>query len=107
VERYDPDLWTDEYAFLSQPGQATIQTDLFYDYRTNVEAYPRWQTWLHEHQPRVLVLWGRYDASFDLSEPEAYRRDVPSAEVHLLNAGHFALDTAPDDIAALVRAFLR
>lgn len=107
VERYDPDLWTDEFAFLNQPGQAGIQSDLFYDYRTNVEAYPRWQAWLRENQPRLLVLWGWYDLSFELSEPEAYRRDVPDAEVHILAAGHFALDTAADEIAGLVRGFLR
>ena len=105
VERYDPDLWTDEFAFLSQPGQADIQSDLFYDYRTNVEAYPRWQQWMRQTQPRLLVIWGKYDLSFDLSEPQAYRRDVPGAEVHVLDAGHFALDTAADEIAALVRGF--
>src|SRR5271163_4409700 len=106
VDRYDPDLWTDEFAFLSRPGQADIQTDLFYDYRTNVEAYPKWQAWLRERQPRLLVLWGRYDPSFDISEPEAYRRDVPNAEIHVLDAGHFALDTAADQIARLVRGFV-
>ena len=106
VDRYDPDLWTDEFAFLSRPGQADIQTDLFYDYRTNVEAYPKWQAWLRERQPRLLVLWGRYDPSFDISEPDAYRRDAPKAEVHVLDAGHFALDTAPDQIARLVRSFM-
>jgi pimeloyl-ACP methyl ester carboxylesterase len=106
VERYDPDLWADEFTFLSQPGQADIQSDLFYDYRTNVEAYPKWQAWMTERQPRLLVIWGKYDPSFDLSEPEAYRRDVPDAQVHVLDAGHFALDTAPDEIAALVRGFL-
>ncbi len=106
VDRYDPDLWTDEFAFLSRPGQADIQTDLFYDYRTNVEAYPKWQAWLRERQPRLLVLWGRYDPSFDISEPDAYRRDAPKAEVYVLDAGHFALDTAPDQIARLVRSFM-
>ena len=106
VERYNPDLWTDEFAFLSQPGQADIQAELFYDYRTNVDAYPKWQAWMREKRPRLLVLWGKYDPSFDISEPEAYRRDVPSAEVHILDAGHFALDTAADDIAARVRGFL-
>ncbi len=106
IERYDPDLWTDEFAFLSQPGQAKIQSDLFYDYRTNVESYPKWQAWMREKQPRLLVVWGKYDPSFDISEPEAYRRDVPNAEVHVLDAGHFALDTAADEIAALVRNFV-
>jgi pimeloyl-ACP methyl ester carboxylesterase len=105
VERYDPDLWTDEFAFLNQPGQADIQADLFYDYRTNVEAYPKWQAWMRDKQPRLLVVWGKHDPSFDISEPEAYRRDVPTAQIHLLDAGHFALDTAADEIAALVRGF--
>ncbi len=106
VERYDPDLWTDEFAFLSQPGQAHIQADLFYDYRTNVEAYPTWQRWMREAQPRLLVVWGKYDLSFDPSEPYAYQRDVPAAAVHVLEAGHFALDTAAAEIAALVDGFL-
>jgi pimeloyl-ACP methyl ester carboxylesterase len=106
VERYDPDLWRDEFAFLSQPGQGDIQSDLFYDYRTNVDAYPKWQAWMREKQPRLLVIWGKYDLSFDLGEPERYRKDVPKAEVHVLDAGHFALDTAADEIAALVRGFV-
>jgi pimeloyl-ACP methyl ester carboxylesterase len=106
VERYDPDLWTDEFAFLSQPGQADIQSELFYDYRTNVESYPKWQAWMRETQPKLLVLWGKYDLSFDPSEPEAYRRDVPSAQVHVLDAGHFALDTAAEEIAEVVGGFV-
>jgi pimeloyl-ACP methyl ester carboxylesterase len=57
-------------------------------------------------QPRLLVIWGKYDPSFDLGEPERYRKDVPNAEVHVLDAGHFALDTAADEIAALVRKFM-
>jgi pimeloyl-ACP methyl ester carboxylesterase len=107
VELYDPDLWTDEYHFLNQPGQGDIQSDLFYDYRTNVEAYPKWQAWMQEKKPRLLVLWGKYDLSFDASEPERYRRDVPAAEVHVVEGGHFALDTAADEIAGYVRGFLR
>jgi pimeloyl-ACP methyl ester carboxylesterase len=74
---------------------------------TNVDAYPKWQAWMREKQPRLLVLWGKYDLSFELSEPEAYRRDVPKAEVHVLDAGHFALDTAADQIAQLVRGFIQ
>ena len=107
VELYDPDLWTDEYDFLNKPGQGDIQSDLFYDYRTNVESYPKWQAWMRERKPRLLVLWGKYDLSFEASEPESYRRDVPAAEVHVLEAGHFALDTAADEIARYARAFLK
>ena len=106
VERYDPDLWMDEYWFLNQPGQADIQSDLFYDYRANVAAYPKWQAWMREKQPRLLVLWGKYELSFDSSEPEAYRRDVSNAEVHILDGGHFALDTAADAVAGFVRGFV-
>jgi len=106
VDRYDPDLWTAEFYFLNQPRQAEIQTDLFYDYRTNVDAYPTWQAWMRETQPRLLVIWGKYDPSFDLGEPERYRKDVPNAQVQVLDAGHFALDTAADEIAASVREFV-
>src|SRR6266446_5657582 len=106
VEAYAPDLWTDEFAFLSQSGQVDIQSDLFDDYRTNVDSYPKWQAWMRERQPRLLVIWGKYDPSFDLSEPEAYQRDVPNAEVHIIDAGHFALDTRADEIAALVGQFM-
>jgi len=105
IELYDPDLWTDEYALMNRPGEADIQSDLFYDYRTNVEAFPKWQAWLREKQPRLLVLWGKYDQLFDLSEPEAYRGDVPSAEIRILDAGDFALDVASDEIALLISKF--
>ncbi len=106
IERYDPDLWTDEFRFLNQPGQADIQSDLFYDYQSNVASYPRWQEWMRKTQPRLLVLWGKYELSFDASEPEAFRRDVPRAQVHRVDGGHFALDTAADEIASLVDSFL-
>jgi pimeloyl-ACP methyl ester carboxylesterase len=106
VEAYDPDLWTDEFAFLNRPGELEIQTDLFYDYRTNVAAYPAWQAWLKAHQPPTLVVWGKYDPSFLVAEAEAYRRDVPQAEIHVIDAGHFALDEKADEVAAYVRDFL-
>jgi pimeloyl-ACP methyl ester carboxylesterase len=107
VDLYDPDLWTDEYAFLNSPGQAQIQSDLFYDYRTNVESYPKWQAWMQKEQPRLLVIWGKHDLSFDPREPERYRKDVPKAQVHVLDAGHFALDTKADEIAELVSQFMK
>jgi pimeloyl-ACP methyl ester carboxylesterase len=107
IERHNPDLWTDEYYFLNQPGQGDIQVELFYDYRTNVENYPKWQAWMQKNQPQLLVIWGKYETSFDPSEPESYRRDVPNAQVHIVDGGHFALDTAADEIAQLVRNFVK
>jgi pimeloyl-ACP methyl ester carboxylesterase len=89
------------------PVKADIRSDLFYDYRTNVAAYPLWQAWLLKTQPRILVLWGKYDQSFDISEPEAYWRDLPDAFIQILEAGHFALDTAADQIAMLIRRFIK
>jgi pimeloyl-ACP methyl ester carboxylesterase len=107
TELYDPDLWTDEYRFLNAAGQAQIQTDLFYDYRTNVTSYAKWQAWLQQTQPKLLVLWGKHDPSFDVGEPERFRKNVPNAGVHVLDAGHFALDTKADEIAALLRQFMQ
>ena len=105
-ERYNPDTWTDEFAFLSRPGQREIQADLLYDYRTNVAAYPAWQAWLREHKPPTLVVWGKNDPSFIAAGGDAYKRDVPEAEIHQLDAGHFALDEKNDEIAALILQFL-
>jgi pimeloyl-ACP methyl ester carboxylesterase len=107
VERYNPDSWTDEVAALSRPGQAAIQGELFYDYRTNVAAYPRWQAWMRSQRPPMLVIWGRYDPSFTLAGATAYREDVPDAEIHILDAGHFALDEKPGEIAGLIGGFMK
>jgi pimeloyl-ACP methyl ester carboxylesterase len=62
---------------------------------------------MREKQPRLLVIWGKHDLSFEAGEPERYRKDVPKAEVHVLDAGHFALDTKADEIAALVSEFMK
>jgi pimeloyl-ACP methyl ester carboxylesterase len=106
IDRYNPDTWTDEFASLSRPGQDKIQADLFFDYRNNVASYPKWQAWLRQHKPPTLAVWGKYDPSFAVGGASAYARDVRDAEVHILDAGHFALDEAVDQIAALMRAFL-
>lgn len=105
-DRYNPDSWTDEFAHLSQPGQRDIQAALLHDYRTNVAAYPQWQAWLREHRPPTLVVWGANDPSFIAAGGEAFRRDLPDAEIHLLDAGHFALDEKNDEIARFILDFM-
>jgi pimeloyl-ACP methyl ester carboxylesterase len=80
---------------------------LLYDYRTNVASYPKWQACLRQHRPPTLVVWGRYDASFITPGAEAFKRDVLDAEIHVLDASHFALDEKVDKIAALMLDFLR
>jgi pimeloyl-ACP methyl ester carboxylesterase len=88
------------------PGRDS-ERPLLRDYRTNVESYPKWQAWMRQKQPRLLVIWGKYESSFDSSEPESYRRDVPNAQIHIVDGGHFALDTAADDIATLIGQFMK
>ncbi|MEI9988127.1 MAG: alpha/beta hydrolase [Aliidongia sp.] len=105
-ERYNPDSWTDEFAHLSRPGQREIQAALLYDYRTNVASYPAWQAWLRANKPPALVVWGRNDPSFIAAGGAAFQRDLPDAEIHLLDAGHFALDEKTDEIASLILQFL-
>ena len=105
-DAYDPASWNNEFAHLSQPGQREIQTALLYDYRTNVASYPVWQAWLREYKPPTVVIWGANDPSFLGAGGEAYRTDLPDAEIHLLDAGHFALEEKNDEVAALILAFL-
>jgi pimeloyl-ACP methyl ester carboxylesterase len=106
LDSYNPDTWTDEFAHLSKPGQREIQADLLYDYRTNVASYPKWQAWLRDNRPPTLVAWGANDPSFIAPGAEAFKRDLPDAEVHLLDAGHFALDEKTDEIANLILQFM-
>ena len=107
VSLYDPDLWVDEYYFLNQPGQADIQLDLFFDYQNNLKSYPKWQQWLRDNKPPLLVIWGRYDTSFTVAGAEAYKRDDPRAEVHILDAGHFVLDLKSNETIGLIQSFLK
>lgn len=98
-EACEPESWTEEFAHLWRPGQREIQADLLYEYRANVAAYPTWQAWLRQHQPPTLVVWGANDPSFIGLGVTAYRADLPNAETHLLDAGHFALEEKNDEIA--------
>ena len=104
-ERIDPETWEAEYALLSRPGMVDIQLDLFHDYGTNVASYPKWQAYLRDVRRPTLVVWGKHDPSFTVAGAVAYGEDVPEAEVHLLDAGHFALDEAAPQIADLIRRF--
>lgn len=105
-ENIDPDTWTDEFAFLTRPGMDRIQLELMFDYRTNLASYPRWQAYLRDYHPATLVVWGKHDPLFTVAGARAFRREVPDAEIHFLDAGHFALDEKVDTVAALMRRFL-
>ena len=101
-----PDTWTVDQAFLDRPGNQEIQLDLFYDYRTNVLLYAGWQAYLRKHQPPTLVLWGKNDQIFVVDGAAPYKRDLPKAELHLFDTGHFALETHGTEISGLIRKFL-
>ncbi len=101
-----PDTWTLDQAALDRPGNREVQLALFRDYRFNLDAYPAFQSYLRTHQPPTLVVWGEHDEIFGPDGATAFRQDLPDAEIHLLDAGHYALETSGAEIAELVRAFL-
>ncbi|GAA0228351.1 alpha/beta hydrolase [Saccharothrix mutabilis subsp. mutabilis] len=102
----NPDSWTLDQHFLDQPGRTEIQVDLALDYHTNVAEYPRWQEWLRTHQPPTLIVWGRGDGIFTEAGAKAYLQDVPNADLHLFDTGHFALEEHAPEIAPLIAEFL-
>ena len=79
-------------AFLQRPNARRVNLDLFYDYRTNVALYPEWQEFLRERQPETLIFWGQDDIFFTREGGEAYLQDLPQAEMHRLDSGHFAVE---------------
>jgi pimeloyl-ACP methyl ester carboxylesterase len=106
VSTVSPDNWIIDGAYLSRPGNHDIQLALFRDYNNNVAQYPTWHCYLREHRPPTLVVWGKNDPFFTVGGVEALRRDVPDAEVHLLNGGHFVLEEQPVNIAGIIREFI-
>ena len=91
---------------LDRKGNDEIQLDLFLSYGSNPPLYPRWQEYFRTHQPPVLIVWGKNDRIFPAAGAEPYKRDLKTLEYHLLDAGHFALETEGDTIARLMREFL-
>nr|WP_295870837.1 alpha/beta hydrolase [uncultured Chitinophaga sp.] len=101
--RISPDSWTFDAAIIDKP----IQRVLFANYGTNFPLYPQWQAWLRHHQPRTLITWGKNDNIFPGEGATAYLRDVPDAELHLFDGGHFLLEEYGDEVAALIKTFLK
>jgi pimeloyl-ACP methyl ester carboxylesterase len=106
VSRVAPDNWVHDQALLDRPGNAEIQMDLFYDYRTNLPLYPAVQAWFRKHRPPTLIVWGKNDKIFPADGPHPYKRDLPDAELHLIDTGHFALEDRADEMVPLMRDFL-
>ncbi|MGP4022498.1 alpha/beta fold hydrolase [Actinomadura sp. 3N407] len=106
LDRVSPDAWVLDQAYLDRPGNKEIQLQLFWDYQFNLDGYPAFQEYFRTHRPPVLVAWGQNDEIFGPDGAKAFARDLPDAEIHLLDAGHFALATHGHEIAGLVRDFL-
>jgi pimeloyl-ACP methyl ester carboxylesterase len=105
-ERLSPDAWTLDSALLARPGNDDIQLDLFGDYQSNVALYPKFQEYIRTRRPPLLAVWGKNDPFFLPAGAEAFKRDNPDAEIHLLDAGHFALESQGPEIAGIIRDFL-
>jgi len=100
-----PETYHLDYYLMTRPGNADIQMDITLDYQNNVKMYPSFHKYFREHKPPVLAVWGKHDEIFISPGAEAYKRDNPKAEVHLLDAGHFALESHLDEIADRILAF--
>jgi pimeloyl-ACP methyl ester carboxylesterase len=102
----DPTTWALDQIGLDRPGNRDIQMDLFYDYRTNVPLYPKFQNFFRNHQPPTLIVWGKNDVIFPPEGAAPYSRDLKNLETHLLDTGHFALETHGEEIASRIEGFL-
>lgn len=107
VAGVSPDNWNHDQHLLDRPGNADVQLDLFLSYGSNPPLYPAWQAYFRKHQPPTLIVWGKNDQIFPPAGAEPYKRDLKNLEFHLLDTGHFALEEDGDEIAELMRAFLK
>jgi len=106
VSRISPDNWIHDQALLDRPGNSDIQLDMLYDYRTNVPLYPKFQQFFRDRKPPTIIVWGKNDTIFPAEGAHPYLRDLPDAEFHLLDSGHFALEDRLAEMAPLIHDFL-
>ncbi|MFD4118892.1 alpha/beta fold hydrolase [Streptomyces niveus] len=101
-----PDTWHHDHALVSRPGNDRVQLKLLLDYATNLPLYPRLHAYLRDRRPPLLAVWGKNDEIFGPAGAEAFVADLPDAQVHLVDGGHFLLESALDEVAGLIRGFL-
>ncbi|WP_158847409.1 alpha/beta fold hydrolase [Algibacter sp. L1A34] len=107
IETVNPDNWNLDYLRLSRPGAHAVNLDLFYDYQNNVKLYPKWQQYLRDNQPPLLIVWGKNDAFFPESGAIAFKKDVTNIDYNIYDTGHFALEEDGDAIIKKMRSFMR
>jgi pimeloyl-ACP methyl ester carboxylesterase len=104
--KISPDNWVIDQAYMDRPGNKDIQLSILSNAKRNLDAYPDWQAYFRKQQPPTLITWGKNDGIFTVEGAELYKRDIPNAELHLLDTGHFALEEEVDRIGSLMRDFL-
>ena len=97
-----PDGYSLDIFYTQRENYAEIQSDLIFDYQNNVKLYPQFQKYLREYQPKLLAVWGKNDPSFIYQGAEAFKKDLPNAEIYFVDSGHFALESHCSEIAALI-----
>lgn len=107
LPRVGPELWTLDWERMSRPGNIDMQFELNCTFKTNIEMYPAFQAYFRKHQPPALIIWGKHDVFFNVEEAPCYKRDLPNAQVHVLDGGHKALETNFDEIVNLLIEFFR
>lgn len=105
--RVSPESWMIDWERMSRPGNLEMQYQLNVSYRTNFDMFPAFQEFFRKHKPRAIIIWGKHDVYYDLLEAYCYQRDLPEAEIHLLDGGHMALETNFDEVSSLVQRFMR
>jgi pimeloyl-ACP methyl ester carboxylesterase len=104
--RVSPESWILDWERMSRPGNVDMQFKLNCTYKSNIEFFPVFQEYFRVHQPPALIIWGKYDAFYDLAEANCYKRDLPKAQIHILNGGHMALETNFDEVVTLIESFM-
>ena len=106
LTRVSPETWILDWERMSRPGNLDMQFELNCDYPNHFKMFPVYQKYFREHQPPALVIWGKYEVYFDVAEAQCYKRDLPNAQVHILDCAHMALETNFDDVTGLIKDFM-
>lgn len=106
LTRVSPESWILDWERMSRPGNIEMQFKLNCTYKSNIELFPVFQEYFRVYQPRALIIWGKYDVFYELAEANCYKRDLPEADVHILNAGHMALETNFEEVVSLIECFM-
>ena len=105
-QNVSPESWIIDWQRMSRPRNSAMQFKLNCTYQTNIKMFPAFQDYFRKHQPKALVIWGKYDVFFDVAEAHCYKKDLPKAEVHILEGGHMALETNFDEVVQLIEMFM-